>query len=66
MNRRLSWTDEATSRAINAQSWDPPAGMEKRQCPRCRYFYAADPANREQRCQDCASFGTRPASADPA
>jgi hypothetical protein len=65
MNQRRGWEDEATSRAVNAQPWEPMPGMVKRQCPECRYFYAADPANRERRCQDCASFGTRPASAHP-
>jgi hypothetical protein len=45
MNDRRGWEDEATSRAVNAQPWEPMPGMEKRQCPNCRYFFAADPTN---------------------
>ena len=33
--------EEADARAINAQPWEPPPGMIKRQCPHCRYFFAA-------------------------
>ena len=29
---------EEIARAINAEPWEPLAGMVKRQCPRCRYF----------------------------
>jgi hypothetical protein len=57
MNKRLGLgglRDEATARAVNTQPWDPMPGMEKRQCPRCRYWFAADPASAESRCQDCA------------
>jgi hypothetical protein len=32
---------EAEARAINAELWEPMAGMVKRQCPRCRYFFAS-------------------------
>ena len=32
---------EAEARAINAEPWEPMAGMMKRQCPRCRYFFAS-------------------------
>ena len=32
---------EATARAINAKPWEPMAGMVKRQCPQCRYFFAS-------------------------
>ena len=56
MNKRMGWEDEATTRAINAQPWEPPPGMVKRQCPDCRYWFAA-PVNRaalEPRCVDCA------------
>jgi hypothetical protein len=66
MNSRLGWTDEATSRAVNAQPWEPPPGMVKRQCAWCRYFFAARPDAEELRCPDCISFGSRPASAHPA
>ena len=30
--------DEANARAVNAQPWDPPPGMVKRQCSWCRYL----------------------------
>jgi hypothetical protein len=33
--------EEADSRAINAQPWEPLPGMLKRQCPECRYYFAA-------------------------
>ena len=45
--------------------WEPPPGMEKRQCPWCRYYFAAPPDAAEPLCPDCARFGSRPASADP-
>ncbi len=32
---------EVSALAIDAQPWEPPPGMVKRQCPRCRYFFAA-------------------------
>ena len=37
MNQRRGWEDETSSRAVNAQPWDPPPGMLKRQCSWCRY-----------------------------
>ena len=51
MNARMGWEDEATTRAMNAQPWEPPPGMVKRQCPDCRYWFAA-PVHRalEPRC----------------
>jgi hypothetical protein len=49
--------EEADARAINAQPWEPPPGMVKRQCPHCRYFFAAPEA--VLRCPDCAAAGTR-------
>jgi len=33
--------DDASARAINAQAWEPPPGMVKRQCPQCRYWFRA-------------------------
>ncbi len=60
MNDRLGWENEATSRAINAESWEPMHGMEKRQCPACRYFFAVPPDVGEVRCPDCVSLGRRP------
>ena len=54
MNKRAGWENEATTRAINAEPWEPMPGMLKQQCPDCRYWFAA-PVNRalEPRCQDC-------------
>jgi hypothetical protein len=53
MDSRLGWTDEASSRAVNAELWEPPPGMEKRQCPRCRYYFASPSDGTEPRCPDC-------------
>lgn len=52
---------EADARAINAEPWDPPPGMVKRQCPHCRYFFAAPSSEPEAvlLCPDCAAAGTR-------
>ena len=52
---------EAAARAINAEPWEPPAGMVKRQCPRCRYFFASPVDSAERRCADCVALGTGPA-----
>jgi len=49
---------EEIARAINAEPWEPPAGMVKRQCPQCRYFFAAPVESTEPRCANCASLGT--------
>jgi len=49
---------EAVARAINAEPWEPMAGMVKRQCPRCRYFFASAIDSAERRCADYASLGT--------
>ena len=57
MNQRRGWEDETSSRAVNAQPWDPPPGMLKRQCPECRYWFAADPRT------ESAAARTAPASA---
>jgi hypothetical protein len=66
MNQRRGSEDEASSRAVNAKPWEPPPGMEKRRCPRCRYYFAALPDVAEPRCPDCATFfGSRPVSAHP-
>jgi hypothetical protein len=43
---------EAAARAVNAEPWEPPPGMIKRQCPECRYFFAA--ATETGLCPDCA------------
>ena len=45
---------EASARAVNAEPWEPPPGMVKRQCPRCRYYFAALPDTDEPHCADCA------------
>ena len=50
---------EATARAINAEPWEPPAGMAKRQCPECRYFFASPVDNTDRHCADCAALGHR-------
>jgi len=52
---------EAAARAVNAEPWEPMPGMVKRQCPECRYFFAAAEASGERRCPDCATFSSRPA-----
>jgi hypothetical protein len=53
--------EQAEARAINAQPWEPPPGMVKRQCPECRYFFAAPSINPEAvlLCPDCAAAGTK-------
>ena len=45
--------DEASTRAVNAEPWEPMPGMVKRQCPRCRYYFAATPDTHEPHCADC-------------
>ena len=52
---------EAAARAINAEPWEPMPGMVKRQCPKCRYFFAAPPGAEESRCPDCVGLGQRAA-----
>ena len=32
---------EAAVRVVNAEPWEPLPGMVKRECPECRYFFAA-------------------------
>jgi hypothetical protein len=44
---------EATARAVNAEPWEPPPGMVKRQCDWCRYFFAAPADSPAPRCPDC-------------
>jgi hypothetical protein len=55
-------SEEATARAINAEPWEPPPGMVRKQCPACRYFFAAPVAATTVLCPDCASEGTRTAA----
>jgi hypothetical protein len=60
--------EQAAARAINAQPWEPPPGMVKRQCPECRYFFAASIASdggEALPCPDCAAEGTRTVLAEP-
>ena len=45
---------EQEARAINATDREPLPGMVKRQCPKCRYYFAASPNAVESRCPDCA------------
>jgi hypothetical protein len=57
---------EAEARAVNAQPWEPPPGMIKRQCGHCRYFFAAPiTAEAGLLCPDCSAEGTKTA-AEPA
>ena len=42
--------EAADARATNAQPWEPPTGMLKRQCPECRYFFAAPAIEPEPGC----------------
>jgi hypothetical protein len=44
---------EAIARAINAEPWEPLPGMVKRECPRCRYFFATLLEAEEPLCPDC-------------
>ena len=58
---------EAEARAINTGPWEPMAGMVKRLCPRCRYFFASPAYSTEPRCANCVSLGTgRPRAHAPA
>jgi len=34
------------ARFLNLEDWDPLPGMIKRQCPSCRYLFAAPTASR--------------------
>jgi hypothetical protein len=52
MNNRRGWEDEASSRAVNAQPWEPPPGVVKLQCSDCHYWFAA-PHHDVERCPDC-------------
>ena len=51
--RRRFREAEAAARAVNAEAWEPMPGMVKRQCPECRYWFAAPASSQEARCQDC-------------
>jgi hypothetical protein len=57
---------EAAARAVNAEPWEPMPGMVKRQCPKCRYFFAASPDATEPRCPDCVGLGQRSSPELPA
>ena len=50
---RPAWELEVEAQAINAEPWEPMSGMVKRECPWCRYFFAAPVDSQEQRCPDC-------------
>ena len=53
--------EEAAARAVNAEPWEPMPGMVKRQCDRCAYWFAADPANSAPYyCPDCVIRQRRP------
>jgi hypothetical protein len=51
--RRAARDEEAATRAVNAEPWEPLPGMVKRRCPRCRYFFAAPKYADEPHCADC-------------
>ena len=56
---------EAAARTVNAEPWEPMPGMVKRQCPECRYLFAAPADTEEPRCPDCVGNlprGRRPAA----
>jgi len=40
------------ARAENEQPWDPPTGMVKRRCARCRYWFSA-PSELILMCREC-------------
>jgi hypothetical protein len=52
---------EVEARAINATDWQPPPGMVKKRCLRCRYLFAVrlDEAEVTATCPDCAPSQTR-------
>jgi hypothetical protein len=50
---RVGDLNETAARAVNAEPWQPPPGMVKRQCPRCRYFFATLPDTDGPHCADC-------------
>jgi hypothetical protein len=50
-------TNDADAREINAEPWDPPPGMDKLRCERCRYYFAT--ADAVGICPDCAALGIR-------
>jgi hypothetical protein len=52
---------EQEARAVNAQPWEPPPGMVKRRCLRCRYVFAVkvEEAEVTATCPDCAPPQTR-------
>lgn len=54
---------EAEARAINAADWQPLAGMGKKRCSRCSYWFAVpiEEAEPTGTCPDCAGLGTEPA-----
>jgi hypothetical protein len=54
---RRSLTD---ARAENAQPWDPPPGMTKVRCTRCRFWFAAPSDRRVKHCPDCQAASPRP------
>jgi len=55
MNERAGWENEAITRAINAEPWQPPPGMVKLQCLDCRFWFATADLRLMPRCVDCES-----------
>ena len=64
MNKRTGWENEATTRAINAQPWEPLPGMVKQQCPDCRYWFAAPVSRASNRVARIAWISCRPVGGD--
>ena len=64
MNKRTGWENEATTRAINSEPWEPMPGMVKRQCPECRYRFAAPVDRPLSRAARTAWKSCRPAGGD--
>lgn len=50
---------EIDARLINAEPWEPPPGMVKRQCEECGYFFSTPAEAQIGRCPDCAGAGSR-------
>ena len=53
---------ETLARAINAEPWEPPPGVVKRRCLKCRYIFAVliEDAEKTACCPDCARPGAQP------
>ena len=50
---------EVQARAINAEPWQPMAGMVKRRCERCAYWFATPRPKPAAWCPDCELLAVR-------